>query len=129
VTAILSTTATVTSNSVDGTEAAGQTVIEEATTTGLALGQIIFLKNATIGNSEWGKLVAFTASTSFTLQDGITNAQTGSTWYNRGERFAFALDLTPFKRVRVVCNNNYGASAVAVNWRAACITADSLGTA
>lgn len=126
VTRFLSTTATCNSSAVDGTEAAGQTVIEEATTTGLALGQIIFFKNSTIGNSEWGKLVAFTASTSFTLQDGITNAQTGSTWYNMGERFVAQVDLSCIKRLRVVCNNAYAASSVAVNWRCACITCDSI---
>lgn len=124
---VISTTATVNSNAVDGTEAAGSTTIEETTTTGLDRNQIIFFKNSTIGNSEWAQLVAFTASTSFQIQDGLTNAQTGSTWYNRGQRFVYPVDLTSIKRLRVVCNNNFGASSVAVNWRCAIITADSIG--
>ena len=128
ITGVVTTTATVNSNAVDGTEAAGSTVIEETTTTGLALGQWIFFKNGTIGNSEWAKLVALTASTSFTIQDGLTNAQTSSTWYNRGERFAFTLDCSSYYRLRVVINNNYGSSAVAVNARVAATTLDSLGT-
>lgn len=127
-TGTVSTTATVNSQAVDGTEAAGATVIEETTTTGLALNQWIFFKNSTIGNSEWARLVALSASTSFTLQDGLTNAQTGSTWYNRGERFVFYVDCSAIKRLRVVCNNNYGSSAVAVNWRCAATTLDSLST-
>lgn len=122
----VSTTNTVNSNSVDGTEAAGQTLIEETTTTGLALGQYIFFKNGTIGNSEWTKLVALSGSTSFTIQDGLTNAQTGATWYNQAERTVIVVDMGSFKRMRVVCNNNYGASAVAVNWRVGCITEDSI---
>lgn len=125
-TSILSTTSTVNSHAVDGTENAGATTIEETTTTGLARNQIIFFKNSTIGNSEWIQLTDFTASTSFVVQDGLTNAQTGSTWYNRGERFAVPLDLSAIRRLRVVCNNNYGASSVAVNWRVALITADSI---
>jgi hypothetical protein len=125
-TPFLSTKNTVNSNAVDGTEAAGSTVIDETTTTGIAAGQIIFFKNSTIGNSEWAKIVAFTASTSFTLQDGLTNAQTGSTWYNQAERFVAQIDLTAIKRFRVVCNNNFGASSVAVNWRCALITGDSI---
>lgn len=128
ITGTVSTTATVNSNAVDGTENAGATVIEEATTTGLALNQYIFFKNSTIGNSEWGRLVALSASTSFTLQDGLTNAQTGSTWYNRGERFVFFIDCSAIKRLRVVCNNNYGSSTVAVNWRCAVTTLDSIST-
>lgn len=125
----VSTTATVNSHAVDGTENAGATVIEETTTTGLALGQYIFLKNTTLGNSEWNKLVALAASTSFTLLDALTNAQTGSTWYNRGERFPpFNIDCSYYKRLRVVCNNNYGSSPVAVNWRCAVTTLDNLST-
>lgn len=128
-TGAVSTTATSNSHAVDGTENAGATTIEETTTTGLALNQWIFFKNSTIGNSEWARLVALTASTSFVIQDGLTNAQTGSTWYNRGERFAFYIDCSAITRLRVVCNNNYGSSAVAVNWRCAAITLDSLATA
>lgn len=128
ITGTVSTTATVNSQAVDGTENAGATVIEETTTTGLALNQWIFFKNGTIGNSEWARLVALSASTSFTLQDGLTNAQTSSTWYNRGERFAFFIDCSAVKRLRVVCNNNYGSSTVAVNWRCAATTLDSIST-
>lgn len=123
---VVSTSATVNSNAVDGTEAVGQTVIEETTTTGLDRNQYIFFKNTTIGNSEWTRLVSFTGSTSFTIQDGLTNAQTGSTWYNQAERFALKFDLSSIQRIRVVCNNNFGASAVAVNWRAAATTGDAI---
>jgi hypothetical protein len=122
----ISTTLTSNTNAVDGTEAAASTVIEEATTTGIALNQYMFFKNGTIGNSEWSRVVAFTGSTSFTVLDGITNAQTSSTWYNRGERFVVTMDLTSIKRLRVVCNNAYAASSVAVNWRAALVTGDSI---
>lgn len=125
-TSFVTTTSTVNSNAVDGTEAAGETVIGETTTTGLAVNQIIFFKNSTIANSEWAQMVSFIGSTSFTLLDGLTNAQTGSTWYNRGERFAIPVDFTTVTRMRVVLNNNYGSSPVAVNWRVALITADAI---
>ena len=120
--------ATPEAEAVSGTEAAAATVIEVASTTNLAVGDLVLLKNSTIGNSEFGEIIAVVSNTSITLLDGLTNAQTGSTWYNRGERFVFAVDVTSFKRLRVICNNNYGASAVAINWRCACITADSLST-
>lgn len=125
---IISTIATVNSSAPDATEPIGETVIAEATTTNLASGQIVFFKNATLGNSEWGRIVAFTASTSFTLLDGLTYEQSAtSTWYNRGERFIIPVDFTSVRRIRVVCNNNYvNAGGVAMNWRAALITCDSI---
>jgi len=124
---VLSSKSTLDSNAVDGTEAAGSTVIEETTTTGLALNAWVFFKNGTLLNSEWAQIVALVASTSFTIRDGLTNAQTGSTWYNQAERFHANIDLDTITRLRVVCNNNYAASPVAIDWRCACITCDSIG--
>lgn len=122
----LTTKSTVNNNAVDGTEAIGATVIEEATTTGLALGQFVFFKNGTLGNSEWGRVAALTASTSFTLLDALTNAQTGATWYNQAERFIAVVELLAGMRYRVVINNNYAASSVAVNARVSLVTTDSI---
>ena len=122
----LSTADGVNSHAVDGTEAIGQTVIEESTTTGLARNQYVFFKNGTVGNSEWARVVSTVTSTSFTIQDGLTNAQTGATWYNMAERFVANVPAA-FLRLRVVLNNNYGASAVIVNWRCTATTLDSIG--
>lgn len=115
----------------DGTEVATSTQIECGATVP-ALNDIVFFKNSTIGNSEWGKVVARVTtggSESFTLLDGLTNDQAGGTYYNKAEQFVVGLDLVsnPAKRLRVVCNNNYAASSASCCWRCAAITADSIG--
>ena len=100
---------------VTGTESAGATVIELASTTNLVVNDLVLLKNTTIGNSEFGKIVAVVSNTSITLMDGITNAQTGSTVYDQAERYvASGLDLMSTLRVRVVYNAcNTGRTVVA----------------
>lgn len=115
----LSTTSVVNSNAVDGTEAAGSTVIEETVTTNLAEGQLIFFKNTTIADSEIGILEDLTGSTSFEVLEGITNAQTGSTWYNRAEKFTWSRTLDGITRLQVVANNNVNddGDEDVVNWR------------
>lgn len=119
----LSTKSAVNSNAVDGTEAAGQTVIEETTTTNLAEGQLIFFKNGTIANSEIGILEDLTGSTSFELLEGITNAQTSSTWYNQAEKFYWSRTLDGITRLQVVLNNNVfdDGDEDVVNWRVSMI--------
>ena len=90
------------------------------TTTGLAEGQLPFFKNAgDILDSEMTTVYDITANTDFTIQHGLTNAQTGSTWYNRGEKFFVALDLAAITRLQVVCNNNVNddGDEDVVNWR------------
>jgi hypothetical protein len=92
------------SEAVSGTEAAGQTVISVASTTGLTVGQVILFKHSTIGNSEFGQIIAVVTNTSVTLRDGLTNAQTGSTIYNQAQSWVFSLDLMTLsaQRVRLV---------------------------
>ena len=115
------------SSAVDGTEAAGSTLIEEATTTGLANGQLVFFKNATLQNSEWSWVQSVSAGVSFTLIDGITNAQTGSTWFNLGQYFRPIVDLSVVKRLRAVVNNNRDATARTCALRVGMIQLVSVG--
>lgn len=104
-----------------GDEAATATVIECGNPSPVA-GDIVFFKNATLGNSEWSKVVAATANVDFTLQDGLTNAQTAITLFNKAEQFIITMDLTTATRLRVVCNNNNGTTNQNIVWRCACIT-------
>ena len=115
------------SHAVDGTEAAASTVIEETTTTGLANGTVVFFKNATLQNSEWRGVWAVSAGVSFTLVDGLTNAQTGSTWFNTGQNFQPIVDLSGIKRIRAVLNNNTNATARACAVRVGMIELASIG--
>jgi len=106
----------------DANEAAAQTLIEIGANEP-ALGDILFWENATLANSEWIKVVAVVADTSFTCQDGLTNAQTAAKLiYNKAEQFVLNLDVEPFTRMRVIVNNNNGSTNVAIKSRVACIT-------
>mgnify|MGYP001617154238 CR=1 FL=1 len=110
----------------DGAEAAGQTLIEIGANTPV-VNDIVFWENATIGSSEWGKVVAISAGVSFTLQDGLTIAQAAAKLiYNKGEKWAPLLDCTGYTRIRVVINNNNGTTNVAVDVRVSAITAQEL---
>jgi len=105
-----------------GAEAAGQTLIACGDPEP-AVNDIVFWENATLADSEWGKVVARVDNTSFTIQDGLTNAQaTAKKIYNKGEQFVFSLDVIGFTRLRVVVNNNNGTTNAQVVSRIAAIT-------
>ena len=79
-----------------------------ASTTGEALSDLIYIKNSTIANGEFGVVKTITSNVSVTIEDNLVNAQTGSTVYPNAQRFAASLDLSAVKRLRVVVNNNNG---------------------
>lgn len=106
----------------DGAEATGQTLIEIGANTPVA-GDIVFWENATLANSEWMKVVAIVAGTSFTILDGLTNDQAAAKKiYNKGEQFVSNLDVTGYTRLRVIVNNNNGTTNAQVVSRIAAIT-------
>jgi hypothetical protein len=74
-----------------GTEAAGATVIEVASTTGFALQDRVFFLNSTIGNSEWATVVALSTNTSLTMEDALTYAQTDGVLYNKAYNWVVPL--------------------------------------
>jgi hypothetical protein len=118
-------TATPEAEAVSGTEAAASTVIEVASTSNLAAGDIILFKNTTIANSEWGRIKSIVANTSITVIDGITNAQTGSTIYDQGEFWSPVIDLLNLTRIRLVVDGSgTGRTVVVESYMNTC---DSIG--
>jgi hypothetical protein len=93
--------ASIGSQAVSGTEAAGQTVVTLAAGTNFAGGDYVFFHNSTIGNSEWCRVVSV-ATADLTLEEGLVNAQTGATCRDQAEQFTALLDLTGINRLRVV---------------------------
>jgi len=91
---------------VSGTVSAAATTIAVSSTTNLSVGNIIFIKNATIANSEWARISGVTTNASITVIDGLTNAQTGSTIYNLAEMYTAQLDLTAIGRIRLVADGS-----------------------
>jgi hypothetical protein len=113
------------SEAVSGTVSAGTNVITVAATSGLVAGDLVYIDNGTIGNSEWGRVKSISTNTSITIEDNLLNAQTGATIYDQAEYFAAQIDLTAVGRIRVVADGRNTGQAVAVE--ALMVTGDSIG--
>ncbi len=106
---LFSPTGTANSEATSGTETAGATVIECASTVGLYDDdetRWIFFEHTTIANSEMALLVSHVANTSVTVQDGITNDQTAGTMFDIAQNYTVPL---PFgaNRFRIIYDNTF----------------------
>lgn len=113
------------SEAVSGTVSSGTNVITVASTTNLVAGDLIYIDNGTIGNSEWGRVKSIVAATSVTIEDNLVNAQTGATIYDQAEFYVAQIDLSAIGRLRLVADGRNTGQAVAVE--AHMVTADSIG--
>lgn len=117
--------ATSETEAVSGTVNAGTNVITVASTTNLTAGDIVYIDNGTIANSEWGRVKSISANTSITIEDNLVNAQTSSNIYDQAEMFVAQIDLTAIGRIRVVADGRNTGQAVAVE--VYMVTGDSIG--
>lgn len=105
---------------VSGTVNSGTNVITVASTTNLSAGDVIFLDNGTIANSEWHRVKSIVAATSVTVEDNLINAQTGATLYDTAEIFTpITLDLSSIGQIRVVDDGSLFTQAHAIEVKAA----------
>jgi hypothetical protein len=105
--------ASIGSQAVSGTEAAGQTVVTLAAGTNFAAGDYVFFHNATLANSEWSRVVSVSGA-DLTLEEGIVNAQTGATCRDQAEQYHALIDCTSLQQVRLVVDGNSTGQAVIV---------------
>lgn len=110
---------------VNGACASGQAEVPMASTTGFAVGDIIFIQNGTIGNSEWGRINLVHTNVHVTLEQNLANTQTGSSVYGAGEMFVAQVDCAAITRLRVVLDNSGTGQTIAV--QADAVTCDSIG--
>lgn len=103
------------SEAVSGTVSSGTNVITVASTTNLTAGDIIFIDNSTIGNSEWGRIKSIVSNTSVTIEDNLVNAQTSSTIYDSAEIYPPVVIPESAVRVRAVADGSSFTQAWAVN--------------
>ena len=104
--------------------AAGTTVITITSGTAFVRGDIVMWANTTSAASiEWARVVSVSGTATFTVQEGITNAQ-GSTQvvYNQAEHFTLSLDVRGVTRSRVIVNNQASATTQPIYSRIALIT-------
>lgn len=115
-----------TTRAVTTSSASGQNVVSTSTTTGLAIGDIIYIDNTTIGNSEFHRIKLVTASTSVTLEDNLNNTQgVTSNIYNAAEMYTCQLDLASIGRLRLVIDGANFTQAFAIE--AFMVTGDNIG--
>ena len=108
----------------DTEEVAGQVDIECGSVVP-AVGDILFFKNSSLGNSEWANVIARDTtggSEKVTIEDGLTNVQAQGTYYTQGEQFVQTISVRSVTRLRVVCNNTKGSTNRAIVFRVAAIT-------
>ncbi len=105
---LFSPTGTANSEVTSGTETAGATVIECASTTGYVADETrwIFFEHTTPANSEMALLVSAVSNTSVTLQDGITNDQTAGTMFNIAQNYTVPLPFAA-NRFRIIYDNTF----------------------
>lgn len=95
--------------------ASGQKVVSVASTTNLVAGDIIFIDNTTIGNSEWGRIKSISANASVTLEDDLVNTQgTSSTLYDAAEIYSPVSIPEAVMRIRAVADGALFTQAFAV---------------
>jgi len=102
---------------VSGTVNAGTNVITVASTTNLTIGDLIFILNGTIANSEWGRIKSISANTSVTIEDNLVNAQTGSTLYDSAEIYTPIVIPDGAIRLRAVDDGSLFTQAHAIEVR------------
>jgi len=102
---------------VSGTVAAGATAITVASTTNLTAGDLIFIDNGTIANSEWARIKAISANVSVTVEDALVNAATGCTLYDSAEIYAPVAIPEGALRIRCVVDASLFTQACAVEAR------------
>ena len=102
---------------VSGTVAAGATVITVASTANLTQGDLIYLDNGTIGNSEWARIKSIVLNTSVTVEDALVNAATGCTLYDSAEIYAPVAIPEGASRIRCVVDASAFTQACSVEAR------------
>lgn len=105
--------ASIGSQAVSGTEAAGQTVVTLAAGTNFAAGDFVFFHNGTIANSEWHRVQSVSGA-DLTLDEALVNAQTGATCRDQAEEWNEVVDLLGVQKLRVVVDGSGSGQAIIV---------------
>jgi hypothetical protein len=80
---------------------AGSTTLTATANWTTADGDLVFLLNGTVGNSEFVRAGAH-STTSLPVLDATTNGQNSSSAFDHADEFVVQLDLTSIGRIRVV---------------------------
>ena len=86
------------------TEPQGETVLACASTTGFAVGDLLYVQDTgTLADSEWGECKTFVSNTNIQLIDGLTTQKDSSdVIWNDAAHFVCSLDLSGIESFRVI---------------------------
>lgn len=108
------------------TSNAAQNVLTMTTTTNMAIGDVVFIDNGTIGNSEWARIKAVSAAASVTIEDNLVNNQANTTpVYRAAEIYPPVAIPEGVYRIRAVADGSLFTQAWAVE--VTLTTVDSIG--
>ena len=100
---------TITTTTVSTQSNAGQNVITLTSSTVFAIGDIIYIQNATESNSEFARVIATSNSTpgTLTLENNLTfTQQVGAKVTNKAEMYSALIDTSSFTRLRIVVDGS-----------------------
>jgi hypothetical protein len=86
------------------TEPVGETVLAMASTTNLAVGDLVYVKDDTgVAESEWHEIVSVATNTSITIADGLAVEKVANDdVYDQAQRFTLTVDCAGLKRIRAI---------------------------
>lgn len=121
-------TGTPATEAMTATEAAGETALAVASTTGFVALDDIYIQDAgTLADSEWAKVQEITGTPEIVITDGLTTGKDSSdVVWGSAERFSLYVDLTAVGRVRVIFMHE-GATGANMHVKALMVTGDSIG--
>lgn len=122
------TDATPDTEAMTATEAAGETVLAVASTTGFAAGDGLYVQDTgTLADSEWARCQEIVTNTSIDLIDGLTTGKDNSdVIWNEAEVCSKLVDCRGLLRLRVVFQHE-GATGANVHVKSLGVSADSIG--
>lgn len=96
-----------------GTEPVGETVIAVADEAGSVAGDLIYIRDTVVSDSEWALVKEVVVNTSIDLVDGLTTAHAATTTsiFTQAEKFSSVVSLKGIERIRLVYMNEGGTAA------------------
>jgi hypothetical protein len=117
------TTATLTTATTAGTATLPMTA-----TAGILIGDGVLIYDATIGNSEWGRVITVNTNTSVVIEDNTlrNHAITTTQVWSKANIWSFVIDVSRYTRVRCVFDAAYALSGQTVVCEARYTLLDSI---
>lgn len=106
--------ASIGSQAVSGTEAAGETTVTLAAGTNFAAKDLVFWHNGTLANSEWSNVQSVSGA-DLIISEGLVSAQTGATARNQAQTWTLGpYDLRGVNKLRLQVDGAGSGQAVIV---------------